>query len=535
MRAYRGFFRGSPLSSMANREELLIIRAARAGKAPAQLALGKRYLFGGGGLPQSHSTALHWLQKAAENNQPDAWLLIGANVPFDVARQSSDPLRVAFWYERAFDGGIAKAGLVLALLVFSAWARADHSLRQKAMRALQAAAEAGLPDAQWLLAQQLGIRESKNNLRPIDANVTEGEQFNAAIEWAMRAAKGGVIDAQYAVAECAWAAKDYLKFLLWALPLAQDIERRTGRNSARRQLCTRTESELLERSAQALLMTSDPNSRLIEHYLRLAAESGQGCSQLAYGLWIARMDENGARLKQINGVAHYKKAIRWLSQAAEKGEARASYALSRIFLKPEFSRRSVTEARKYLEMAASAGHLRAQIEMGLVAWRQRRLDPRSDIKAVYWLLKAAGHGNEDAQKLLNKIVPPIRRADWATSAKKAFTREMISQYPFLAARIELGYLFGLTRAEALLIDVQAADRGHCLEIDIREQHPRSRRRLIPILTGDQRQAVDHAARVFDTGEGNSLSAEGNYRQRLYRFRSLMGSRREKSELSLVRQ
>ena len=90
----------------------------------------------------------------------------------------------------------------------------------------------------------------------------------------MRAAKGGVIDAQYAVAECAWAAKDYLKFLLWALPLAQDIERRKGRNSARRQLCTRTESELLERSAQALLMTSDPNSRLIEHYLRLAAEDG---------------------------------------------------------------------------------------------------------------------------------------------------------------------------------------------------------------------------------------------------------------------
>ena len=35
---------------MANREELLIIRAARAGKAPAQLALGKRYLFGGGGF-----------------------------------------------------------------------------------------------------------------------------------------------------------------------------------------------------------------------------------------------------------------------------------------------------------------------------------------------------------------------------------------------------------------------------------------------------------------------------------------------------
>ena len=109
---------------------------------------------------------------------------------------------------------------------------------------------------------------------------------------------------------------------------------------------------------------------------------------------------------------------------------------------------------------------------------------------------------------------------------------MINQYPFLAARIELGYWFGLTRAEALLIDVQESDHGHCLEIDIRDQHPRSRRRLIPILTGEQRQAVDHAARAFDTVDGTPFGEKGNYRQRLYRFRSLMSSRRELNRASI---
>ena len=102
----------------------------------------------------------------------------------------------------------------------------------------------------------------------------------------------------------------------------------------------------------------------------------------------------------------------------------------------------------------------------------------------------------------------------------------MSQYPFLSARVELGYWFGLTRAEALLIDVQEADHGHCLEIDIREQHPRSRRRLLLILTSEQRQAVDYAARVFDTVDGTPIGSEGNYRQRIYRFRSLMSSRRD---------
>ena len=50
---------------MANREELAIIRNARAGQAAAQLELGKLYLFGSAGLPQSLPTALHWLERAA--------------------------------------------------------------------------------------------------------------------------------------------------------------------------------------------------------------------------------------------------------------------------------------------------------------------------------------------------------------------------------------------------------------------------------------------------------------------------------------
>ena len=512
---------------MANREELLIIRAARSGKAVAQLALGKRYLFGGAGLPQSHATALHWLEKAAENNQPDAWMLIGAHVPFEVARQTDDPLRVAFWYERAFDGGIAKAGLVLAMLVLAYWNQADYSLRQKATRALQAAAEAGLPDAQWLLAQQLGIRDNAGRAVPSKpSSVSQDGQVNAAIEWATRAAKGGVVEAQRALAECAWASNDYLKFLFWALPLAQEAERRGAGTAARKSAGNSNDLELMGRCAHALLATADPNSRLIEKYLRTAAEGGHSGAQLSYGLWIARMDKSGARIPAIPGVAHYKKAIRWLSMAAEQGEANAWYAMSRIFLKPEFSRRSVAEARRYLEMAANAGHVKAQVELGIVAWRNRRLDPRSDIKAVYWLLKAAGQGDSGARNLLNKIVPPVRRAEWASAAKATFTRDMANQYPFLAARIELGFWFGLSRAEALLIDVQAADHGHCLEIDIRSEHPRSRRRLIPILTGEQRQAIDRAARVFDTVDGSPVGAEGSYRQRLYRFRSLMSSHRE---------
>ena len=510
---------------MANREELLIIRSARSGQASAQLALGKRYLFGGSGLPQSHATALHWLEKAAEQNMADAWFLIGEHVPFEVARQSSDPLSVAVWYERAFEGGMAKAGMILAMLVFACWSQADQLLRQKAMRALQAAAEAGLADAQWLLAQQLGIADVIAQPRPAELSPAAKSRRSAAIEWSSRAARGGVMPAQRAVADYFWGIGDYLKFLFWALPIAQSIERRAGTGARRRQV-ELSQLDLLNRCANALMLTKDPNSLLIERYLKLAAEGGDSAAQLSYGLWIARMDESGQRLPSIPGIAHYKKAIRLLSQAADQGVAAAWYAMSRIYLKPEFSRRSITEARRYLEMAAVTGHVRAQLELGLVAWRSRKVEKSSDIRAVYWLQKAAGLGSREAKVLLERIAPPVRKAEWAHAARAVFNRDTSNQYPFLAARVELGYWFGLTRAEALLIDIEAADHGHCLEVDIREQHPRSRRRLVQIATGDQRAALDRVVRMFDAVEAKGVAGqEGNYRQRLYRFRSLLTQRR----------
>lgn len=511
---------------MANREELLILRAARSGQAQAQLALGKRYLFGSASLPQSQPTALHWLEKAAEQNLQEAWMLIGENVSFDIARQHGDPLQVALWYERAFEGGSARAGLVLAMLVFSSWACADQTLRQKSMRALKESAESGLADAQWLYAQQLGMHDLLASKETPDMSPQQRQRSEVVLEWAAKAARGGVAEAQMALADHAWMNGHHLKFMLWALPMAQEIDRRNSSMQARRRPYNRKELELLTRCAQALQAVADPNVKLIERYLRIGAEGGDSHAQLAYGLWIARMDEAGNRVPHIPGVAHYKKSIRWLSLSAEQGNAAAWYAISRIYLKPEFSRRSIAESRRHLEMAAVAGHERAQLESGLVAWRARRIEPRADIRAVYWLQKAAGQGNIDAKTLLNKIAPPVRKAEWAAAARATFNREISSQYPFLAARIELGYWFGLTRAEALLVDVETSDHGHCLEVDIRHVHPRCRRRLIQVLTGEQRQALDRAARIFDAAEaGGELGLEGTYRQRLYRFRSLISQRR----------
>jgi len=125
---------------MANREELAIIRNARAGQVAAQLELGKLYLFGSAGLPQSLPTALHWLERAARQDCPSAWQLIGNHIPLELAQHHATA--VAQWYERAYDDGSLHAGLVFAQLVLDP-AAASSQQHPKAVQALEDAARAG--------------------------------------------------------------------------------------------------------------------------------------------------------------------------------------------------------------------------------------------------------------------------------------------------------------------------------------------------------------------------------------------------------
>lgn len=507
---------------MANREELLIIRAARAGEASAQLNLGKRYLFGSEGLPKSLPTALYWLDRAAQQDEADAWLLIGKHVPFETVQQTSQPSQLYVWYERAFDAGVAQAGLVLAKLVLGQVGGAvSEAMRNKALRALQVAAHAGIAEAQWLLAQTLSHSKS-DKIAPWAGNANEGEAAGDAedmLAWAMRAARSGVAEAQYALAEHAWASGDQAGFLKWGLPLARHLlEQDNGRGNGQ---ASPRDASLAVRCARALFLSGDFDAAEVSQLLEIGARAGDRGAQYSLGLWLARMDANGKRISSIPGLANYKKSIRWLSLAAGQGMAEAWFALSRIYQKPECSQRSIVEAQRCLEMAAKAGHGAAQMALGMAAWRARREQESNDIRAAEWLQKAASQGVDGAREILLKVAPPASPAQWAQDARQRLTREMVDKHPLLAARIDLAALFGLSRSEALLIDVKAADQRHCLVVDVRALHPHSKRRLILVETAQERQALDRIASLFEGVNCGPDGPEGNYRQRLYRLKTLL--------------
>jgi TPR repeat protein len=533
---------------MANREDLAIIRAARAGQPQAQLTLGKRYLTGGNGLPQSLQTAMHWLERAARADQAEAWSLIGAHIPYELATQAADVVSFSTWYERAFEQGVIEAGLVFAKLVLAHPALQQIAgLHGKAIRMLEMAARSGTAEAQWLLAQhdnrpngdsdqksaqkppQKNMQGNKGGSDAHDANSADAHAAAGAQIWAERAADSGIAQAQYLLAEAAWDNGDQAGYLHRALPLARALRAQYAMQAAQLNAPSPVLAQqlgadkllLLSRCCEALLRSGDVDAEEVQQFWELAAYAEDRQAQFALGLSFARMRADGARSDLLTGSANYKKAVRWLTLAGESGLADAWYALSRIFLKPEFSQRSLMDAQYYLERAAEMGHCVAQLECGVGAWRNRRDEASNDVRAVYWLLKAAAQHNQEAIALLAKISDAAAPAQWAQQASQQLTRALVNAYPFLAARVELAVLFSLTQAEALLIDLNEADRGHCLVVDIRAQYARSKRRLIPIVNAEQRAALHRIGRLFEDVDCSAAGMEGNYRQRLYRLKTVL--------------
>lgn len=509
---------------MANREELALIRGARGGQRDAQLALGRLYLYGSAGLPKSLPTALHWLDRAAEQGSLQACELIGAHIPLELALQSARPVRQ--WYDKAYEGGNVRAGLVLAQLVLEHHGAQtpDAALRARALRALEQAARAGVPEASWLFARhqqlQAAVHPAGAPVRPPPAPVA-APALSVSERWR------GAPDGGASPFELLWQSGERQAFLALALPKARAV----AGSSASLPLGTfhvgREQATLLSRCARTLSEGPDSlraqfgvDDDELHRFWDLAAGEHDPHAQLAMGLWQARMQVDGQRILAGAGSANFKKAIRWLALAGEQGLPQAWFALSRIYIKPEFSQRNVADAQTYLERAASMGYREAQLECGNNAWRARREHEGNDIKAVYWLQKAAGQGCAQAAAALLKIAPRDGHGIFAELAARA-PANLSASHPLLAARLRLAALFKLNRAEALLLDIKAADHGHCLVVDIRASYGRCKRRLIAIGTVQERRALDDIVEQFRDTDPGPGGPEGNYRQRLYRLKTVL--------------
>ncbi len=490
---------------MASREELRLLREARAGNPESQLMLGKLYLFGSKGLPKSITTALHWLGRAASQGSLPAKRLIGEHIPYDVIRNQPDRRQIEGWYRDALKDGVARAGLVVAQMLL-ADTPVSAERRHEIVKLLEVAAHQKIGEAQWLLAELASQHDAY------------AEMDDKTAYWVTQAAESGVPDARSALIEYSWNQQDYKTFLQYALPIAEEMleaEERQGR-----QVDLDAQSVKLLLRCGIALANTDGAIETVQHLWETAAAHRNAEAAYQLGLWFAKMDENGVRVQKGASSTSFKKAVKWLRQAGDQGSPKAWYALALIYQKAEFSQRSMADSLDYLETAGNLGHPKAQYELGMHAWRCRRDNETNDIQAIYWLQKAFGNGRKEAEQMLDKISDRAQPMPWAEYGMTHMTPDIIASHPFLAARIELASVFGLSRPEALLLDIHQANQGHCLLVDIRSVYRHSRRRLILIRTSRQRQVLARITQLFDKVDCGLKGPEGNYRQRQYRLKTL---------------
>ncbi|EJL94649.1 Sel1 repeat protein [Herbaspirillum sp. CF444] len=515
---------------MATREALSIIKAARAGESKAQLALGSRYLYGGIGLPRNNGTAFYWLERAAQQGVDDAWMMIGRNISYEQVKSLSSPREAAVWYEKAFDAGIAHAGLTFARLVLEHAEQFDDDSHARAIGALSLLAGKDNHQAQWLLAQQMQMR-SQDRESGVDSNV-KAELPDSFLKLEERllseAARAGIEQAQYALLDKAWKKSDYAGFSRGAVALIGKLLQRNAAAVAQMEkdvdvtsgiFLSAEESTLLLRFAQWRLQAKTPDLAEIRHLLELAALAGNVEARLELGLLHAKMDRNGNRVFMEHGLANFKKALNWLTLAGDGGSALAWHALARIHSRSIYSQRNLNVALQYLEKAADMGLLEAQYAFAQISWRNRRDDQLNDVRALYWWRKAAEQGDENARAALKEFSVEASPHIWATHAMAHLNDKFRNANPFLSARLELAATFGLSKPEALLIDVKNADYGHCLVVDICGYYARSKRRLVSIETEAQRSVLNRISRLFSDVDCSFSGLEGNYRQRKYRLKT----------------
>ncbi|MBB3214231.1 hypothetical protein FHW67_003543 [Herbaspirillum sp. Sphag1AN] len=519
---------------MATREEMAVIKAARAGESQAQLALGNRYLDGGTGLPRNNVTAFYWLKRAAQQGVDDAWKAIGRNISYDDVKALSVAREAALWYEKAFDAGIQNAGLTFARLVLDNAEQFDSNSQARAIGALSFLANQDDHQAQWLLAQQIQKhRHDHGSQEDVSSNqqpppISEEDFPTLEERLITKAAYAGVEQAQFALLDQAWAKSDYVTFARGAAVLSKKIRHRhvvavmqleKGQDISRDIVLCADESLLLLRYAQWRLRAVKPDLVEAGWMLELAAIAGNIEAQLELGLLNAKLDRHGNRVFMELGLANFKKALHWLTVAGERGSSLAWHALARIYARSIYSQRNLDVSLQYLEKAASLGAVNAQYELAQIYWRKRRDSPLNDINAIYWWKKAAEQHCDNAKNALQAFSARSGQMRWADNALMHLNEKRKSAHPFLSARVELAATFGLTNPEALLIDVKAADYGHCLVIDICRYYARSRRRLVVIDTDEQRATLNRICRLFSDVDCSFSGLEGSYRQRQYRLKS----------------
>jgi TPR repeat protein len=176
-------------------------------------------------------------------------------------------------------------------------------------------------------------------------------------------------------------------------------------------------------------------------------------------------------------------------------------------------------ARFFLEKAAQSGHSIAQRMLGALLLRESEGVHASE-RALNWLHLADQQGDALARDVMSSLVLPVAGDDEAAAhVVNAIGRTD----PLLAARLTVARRFGLTKLEALGVDLVAGVRPWGIVIS-HNPHIRQRRlaagRAVPAVSSEATQAMRRATALHTNQESPSFG-QTSQRQRSRSLKTLL--------------
>jgi hypothetical protein len=208
-------------------------------------------------------------------------------------------------------------------------------------------------------------------------------------------------------------------------------------------------------------------------------------------------------------------------RAADSGIGEAWMHLYRIHSDNHTSVSNPLMSRFYLEKAAIGGNVTAQRRLGALVLRSASSLYESE-QGIRWLHEAAQQGDDPAARLLHSLVLQVQCGDQdaADDAIGAIQKDD----PWMACRLHTARDFGLTKLEALSVNIVAGIIAWGLVVGPNPfiaQAKLSAPRAIPALTPDIAERLRRSATFFEQGRHDGVMYEGDLRKRSIRLRHLL--------------
>lgn len=468
------------------RQDIQLLASARQGDLEARYEVGRRYLLGVEGFPFHVDTGLEYLTHPSLESSERAARIIGEALPLhELVRRNQVPALVK----------AARAGSTAAQVKLSAWCALTGSDVAESARWLNAASAAG--DASARAAAQ-ALRSHRGN--PASAIL-------------------GALQAEPGI--------DLVRLLPQAVNAAirsddpQAIARMlSGTLTAR----TPVTPELADAVCSALArLEGDMEARLscshstLESLLEDCVRRGNATAELLLGRALSGFGTRALPSSLLTGGQNLRRGAALLLRAADAGMTAAWMVLYRIHADNRSSVSNPQMARFFLEKAALAGELCAQRRLGALILRSATTVHESE-QGIHWLHEAACRQDALSAQLLGSLVLPVAGADSeADAAIDALRRED----PWLACRLRTARDFGLTKLEAMSVDIVAGFRPWGLVVGPNPSIAQAKLaapRAIPALRPQVFENLRRSVAFLEQSRQDGSPIEGDRRKRTHRLR-----------------